>query len=150
MRILFPGTFDPFTTGHADLVRRALRVADSIVIAVGVNSAKKTLWSAEERVEAIRKYYESEPRISVVSYSCLTMDLLRETGTDIILRGVRTVADYEVERNLADANMAIGGADTMLLVSGPEYQHVSSSLVRELIGFGHPVDGMMIDTFVIH
>lgn len=150
MRILFPGTFDPFTTGHADLVRRALRVADSIVIAVGVNSAKKTLWSAEERVEAIRKYYESEPRISVVSYSCLTMDLLRETGADIILRGVRTVADYEVERNLADANMAIGGADTMLLVSGPEYQHVSSSLVRELIGFGHPVDGMMIDTFVIH
>lgn len=150
MKLLFPGTFDPFTTGHADLVARALRVADSIVIAVGVNPAKKTLWSAEERVEAIRKYYASEPRISVVSYSCLTMDLLQETGADIILRGVRTVADYEVERNLADANRAIGGADTMLLVSSPEYQHVSSSLVRELIEFGHPVDGMMIDTFVIH
>lgn len=150
MKLLFPGTFDPFTTGHADLVARALRVADSIVIAVGVNPAKKTLWSAEERVEAIRKYYASEPRISVVSYSCLTMDLLQETGADIILRGVRTVADYEVERNLADANRAIGGADTMLLVSSPEYQHVSSSLVRELIEFGHPVDGMMIDSFVIH
>lgn len=149
MKVLFPGTFDPFTVGHADLVRRALEIADSIVIAVGVNVSKKCMWSASDRVDAIRRHYASEPRVTVVSYSGLTFELMRQTGCDVMLRGVRSVADYEAERSLADANRAVGGAETLLMVSDSRYQHISSSLVRELISFGHPVSGMMIDSFVL-
>lgn len=149
MKILFPGTFDPFTVGHADLVRRALKIADSVVIAVGVNVSKKCMWSAPDRVDAIRRYYSDEPRVTVVSYSGLTFEQMRQTGCDVMLRGVRSVADYEVERSLADANRTVGGAETLLMVSDSQYQHISSSLVRELVSFGHPVGGMMIDTFAV-
>lgn len=146
---MFPGTFDPFTAGHADLVRRALNMADSVVVAVGVNMFKKSMWSAEDRVEAIRAYYASEPRVTVMSYSGLTFELARRLKADAILRGVRSVADFEAERSMADANRATGGVETVLLVSDPAYQHISSSLVRELISFGHPVPEMMIDTFTV-
>lgn len=149
MKILFPGSFDPFTVGHADLVRRALAIADSVVIAVGINPEKKSCWSASQRVDAIRRYYAGDTRIEVMSYSGLTCDLMRKVGADVMLRGVRSVADFETERNLADANRAIGGAETLLMVSEPAYQHVSSSLVRELTGLGHSVKGLMIDTFPI-
>lgn len=149
MKILFPGTFDPFTMGHADLVRRALNIAGGVVIAVGVNMSKKCMWSASDRVEAIRRYYADEPRVKVVSYTGLTFDVMRQEGCDVMLRGVRSVADFEAERSLADANRAVGGAETILMVSEPMCQHISSSLVRELISFGHPVSGMMIDTFAV-
>lgn len=147
MKLLFPGSFDPFTKGHLDLVQRALKIADSVVIAVGVNESKKCMFTAQERVDAIARYFASEPRVSVMSYSGLTMDLVRDTKADAILRGVRNVTDFEFERNMADVNAKVGGVQTIMLASAPELQHISSSVVRELALFGHDVSDMIIDTF---
>lgn len=147
MRLLFPGSFDPFTIGHADLVERALAFADSIVIGIGVNSGKKSMFTLQERLDRIGAFYACEPRVEVCSYDGLTMDFMRETGADAILRGVRTISDFESEKVLADANLKIGGADTLLLISRPELQYISSSVVRELLSYGRSVDDMVISTF---
>lgn len=147
MRLLFPGSFDPFTVGHADLVERGLAVADSIVIGIGVNSGKKSLFTLQERLDRIGAYYAGEPRVEVRAYDGLTMDFVRETGADAILRGVRSFQDFEGEKILADANLKIGGVETLLMVSKPEFQYVSSSVVRELLSYGRSVDDMVISTF---
>lgn len=147
MRLLFPGTFDPFTTGHADLVRRALTMCDELVIAVGINGEKSPMYSIQERVDAICGYYVNDRRVSVISYSGLTADAVRQTGADAILRGVRSGADFDMERTLADANLTVLGVETVLLVARPELQHVSSSLCRELDRFGYDTGELVIDTF---
>ena len=147
MKLLFPGSFDPFTVGHADLVSRALAVADGIVIGIGVNSGKKGLFTPQDRADRIGAFYADEPRVEVRIYDGLTMDFVREIGADAILRGVRSVSDYENEKMLADANLKIGGVETLLMVSKPEYQYVSSSVVRELLSYGHSADDMVISTF---
>ena len=147
MKLLFPGSFDPFTIGHADLVERALDLGCEVVIAVGINEEKKPLFSVEQRLEAIRNHYKGYSRVSVIEYKGLTVDAVRENGCDAILRGIRSVTDYDMERNMADINRTIDGVETVLLVSTPVVQHVSSSLVRELISFGRNADDLMIDTF---
>ena len=147
MKLLFPGSFDPFTIGHADLVERALRLADEVVIAIGINDDKKPLLSTQVRKKAISDYYSNQPRVKVVEYKGLTVDAVRDNGCDAILRGIRSVTDYDKERNLADINRSIEGVETVLLVSSPAVQHVSSSLVRELISFGRSADELMIETF---
>ena len=147
MKLFFPGSFDPFTIGHADLVERALNLDCQVVIAVGINEEKKPLFSAQQRLAAIKAYYQGEPRVSVIEYRGLTVDAVRENGCDAILRGIRSVTDYDKERNLADINRSISGVETVILVSSPAVQHVSSSLVRELISLGRNADNLMIDTF---
>ncbi len=147
MKLFFPGSFDPFTIGHADLVERALRLATQVVIAVGVNDEKKPLLSAAVRKQAISDFYKDEPRVKVTEYKGLTVDALHEAGCDALLRGIRSVSDYDKERNLADINRAIDGVETVLLVASKEMQHVSSSLVRELHLYGRPVDNLVIETF---
>ncbi len=147
MKLFFPGSFDPFTIGHADLVERALRLATEVVIAVGVNDEKKPLLSAAVRKQAISDFYKDEPRVKVTEYKGLTVDALHEAGCDALLRGIRSVSDYDKERNLADINRAIDGVETVLLVASKEMQHVSSSLVRELHLYGRPVDNLVIETF---
>ena len=136
---LFAGTFDPYTIGHHALVERALALFDTIVIAVGNNIGKHCLATADERVAAIERLYEGNGRVRVVMYDTLTMDLAREVGATALLRGVRTVKDFEYERELADVNMKLGGIETVLLVSEPELASVSSSVVRELISYGKDV-----------
>ncbi|MCQ2084241.1 MAG: pantetheine-phosphate adenylyltransferase [Bacteroidaceae bacterium] len=147
MKLLFPGTFDPFTKGHADLVERALALCDELVIAVGINGQKAPMYSVEERLNAISRHYRDNARVSVISYSGLTADAVRQTGATAILRGVRSGADFDMERTLADANLAVLGVETILLVATPALQHVSSSLCRELDHFGYDTDGLVIDTF---
>ena len=147
MKLLFPGSFDPFTIGHADLVERALKLGAEVVIAIGINEEKKPLFSTAQRLDAIREYYNGSPAVSVIEYKGLTVDAVRDNGCDAILRGIRSVTDYDKERNLADINRSIEGVETVLLVSSPAVQHVSSSLVRELISFGRPADELMIETF---
>ena len=149
MKLLFPGSFDPFTIGHADLVERALKLGAEVVIAIGINEEKKPLFSTSQRLDAIRAYYKDNPAVSVIEYKGLTVDAVRDNGCDAILRGIRSVTDYDKERNLADINRSIEGVETVLLVSSPAVQHVSSSLVRELISFGRPADELMIETFKI-
>lgn len=147
MKLFFPGSFDPFTIGHANLVSRALALGCEVVVAIGINGEKKPLFGADIRKKAINEFYRDEPRVTVVEYKGLTIDAVRQFGCNAILRGIRSVTDYDKERNLADINRAIDGVETVLLVSGGAFQHVSSSLVRELISFGRDADNLMIDTF---
>ena len=141
--VLFPGSFDPFTRGHADIVRRALEMFDGIVIAVGYNEQKTGWMPVEERVAAIRKLYADEPRITVERYTGLTVDFAREHGIGIIIRGVRTVADFEFEMQLAAVNRQLTGIETILLPASPQLASLSSSIVRELAHFGHDVSAFL-------
>ena len=137
--ILFPGTFDPFTIGHASIVERALPLCDRLVIAIGYNPAKNSADRINERVEAIASYYRNHPKVKVISYTGLTVDACVAEGAGCMLRGVRSVADYEYERNLADINRSIAGIETILLYSLPELSYVSSSMVTELASHGHDI-----------
>lgn len=137
---LFPGSFNPFTTGHKSIVDRALRLFDRVIVAVGYNSAKLTdLDSIEERMAAIRRVYPENQAVEVASYSCLTADFVRQTGACAIVRGVRNTVDFEYERGIAEINRQLCGVDTVLLYTLPELGSVSSSIVRELRHFGHDV-----------
>lgn len=132
-KALFSGTFDPFTIGHYSLIKRALHFTDEIVIAIGVNYEKKTFYSLEERIHTIQKIYEKDQCIKIMSYDMLTVDFAKEIEADFLLRGVRNINDFEYEKNLADINRKLANIETVILISEPEYEHVSSSLVRELI-----------------
>ena len=136
---IFPGSFDPFTVGHQDIVRRALPLFDRIVIGVGVNAQKTPLFSPEERVEMIRKAFKDEPRITVRTYSNLTVDFAREEGAAFMLRGVRSTVDFEYEKAFAEANKQLSGLETVLMLTKPEYEHISSSLVRDLYSYGKDI-----------
>jgi pantetheine-phosphate adenylyltransferase len=136
---IFPGSFDPFTIGHASIVERGLPLFDEIVIGVGFNANKRSLLSPEERVEAIRNLYTNEPRIRVVAYNDLTIDLARREGANYILRGLRSVKDFEYERDIANINHRLAGVETVLLFTEPQFSDISSSVVRELIAFGKDV-----------
>lgn len=138
-RGLFPGSFDPFTLGHADIVRRALLLFDEIVIAVGYNEQKKGWLSVEERVATIKKLFADEPRITVESYTDLTVDFARECGATAIVRGVRTTADFEYEVQMADVNRQLSGIETILLPASPQFASLSSTVCRELAHFHHDI-----------
>lgn len=139
--ILFPGSFNPFTVGHRSLVERVLPLFDRVVIAIGVNSQKACEARTRERLDAIRALYAAEPKVSVIAYSGLTVDACEAEGARWMLRGVRSVADFEYERNLADANRLLEPAiETVLLPALPDLAVISSSLVRELARFGAPYE----------
>lgn len=140
---LFAGTFDPYTRGHHALVERALALFDTVVVAVGRNLEKKCMLSVEERVSAIEKLYAGNGRVKVAVYDTLTMDFAQSVGVTALLRGVRSVKDFEYERDIADINLRLGGIDTVLLVSEPEYASVSSSVVRELMKYGKDVSELL-------
>ncbi|GAB6393756.1 MAG: pantetheine-phosphate adenylyltransferase [Bacteroidales bacterium] len=133
---LFPGTFDPFTIGHYSLVERGLALVDEIVIAIGVNEDKKSFYSLQERMEYLEKLYEKEPRVSIRAYNSLTIDFAREKGAQFILRGIRSLHDFEYEKGMADFNRALSGIETIILFTEPKYAHISSSFVRELVRHG--------------
>ena len=136
---LFPGTFDPFTIGHESLVRRGLQLMDEIVIAIGVNETKQSYFTQDERLDMIRDLYRNEPRVRVESYQSLTIDFARQSAAGFILRGIRSVFDFEYERTIADMNRTISGIETFLLFTEPSLTHVSSTQVRELLRYGHDV-----------
>ena len=140
MRIaIFPGSFDPFTIGHASIVRRGLEMFDKIVIGVGYNANKRSFLTPEERVAAIEKVYASESRVKVVAYDNLTADLARREQARFVLRGIRSVKDFEYERDIAGINHRLSGVETVLLFTEPHYADISSTIVRELLAFGKDV-----------
>ena len=142
---LFTGTFNPFTIGHADIVERALKIFDQIVIGIGYNpdkGSKEGFMSPEieERVTQIRKVYENDPRVIVEAYSDLTVDLAERHNAVAIVKGVRSIKDYEYERDQADFNRLLSnGLDTILFYSRPEFSALSSSMIRTLKMFGKDV-----------
>ena len=137
---VFVGSFDPFTVGHDSIVCRALGLFDRLVIGVvGDQVHKPNMQPAEQRMEAIRQLYADEPRIEVKPYYGLAVDFAKEQGALYIIKGVRSVKDFEYEREQADINRQIGGIETVLLFAEPQYASVSSSVVRELQHFGRDV-----------
>ncbi len=140
---IFPGSFDPFTIGHADIVTRALPLFDKIIIAIGVNIQKQPLFPLEERINQINRAFGNEPKVEVISYNGLTADLAKEHNATSILRGVRCVADFEYERNMAEANKAITGIETILLYTSPQYAYISSTLVRDLYTHGKDITAFL-------
>ena len=136
---LFPGTFDPFTIGHESLVTRGLELVDEIIVSIGINDKKLTYFSLEKRLEAIRNLYKDTPRVKVMSYNSLTVDFAKEVGARFILRGIRTVNDFEYEKSIADINRKLSGIETFILFTEPEHTHISSSIVRELLRYGKDI-----------
>ena len=137
MKALFAGSFNPFTIGHESIVKRTLCFADEVVIAIGINNAKENpKTETEERILTIRSYFTDEPRVTVLAYEGLTVDFARQVQADVMVRGVRSVKDFEYEREMADVNRKISGMETILLFSEPELSAVSSSIVRELKAHG--------------
>ena len=144
---IFTGTFDPFTIGHASIVERALPLFDRIVIGVAVSKLKHTEQDIKNRVTAIVSLYSNEPRVEVEAYSDLTVDLACRHHAHCIIRGVRSVKDFEYEREQADINRRIGGVETLFLFAEPQYSSISSSLVRELEYFGKDVSEFLPEKF---
>ena len=140
---IFPGSFDPFTRGHESIVRRSLPLFDRFIIAIGVNNDKRPFMSTEQRLACIKETFKDDPRVEVVSYSGLTVDLAREVGANFIVRGVRLIQDFENEKHLAEINRDLTGIETILLYTLPEYSHISSSIVRELIKYGQDVSAYL-------
>lgn len=140
MKALFAGSFNPFTIGHESIVKRTLCFADEVVIAIGINNAKENpKTETEERIQTIRSYFTDEPRVTVLTYEGLTVDFARQVQADVMVRGVRSVKDFEYEREMADVNRKISGMETILLFSEPELSAVSSSIVRELKAHGKDI-----------
>ena len=136
---LFPGSFDPFTCGHESIVRRAPPLFDRFVIAIGVNSDKRSFMSMEQRKTWIENVFKDDQRVEVIAYSGLTIEAAHDVGAQFIVRGVRLIQDFENEKHLAEVNRDLSGIETILLYTLPEYSHISSSIVRELHLFGQDV-----------
>lgn len=129
---LFPGSFDPITTGHAAIVRRALQIFDQVIVAVGVNSEKQYLFTPEQRVARIKDMFADEPRVQALSYSGMTIDICHQVGAQFIVRGVRNAKDLDYEQTIAAVNRQLDPTiDTIILLADLDQRDVSSTLVRE-------------------
>ncbi|MCO4820382.1 MAG: pantetheine-phosphate adenylyltransferase [Bacteroidetes bacterium] len=138
MRIaLFPGTFDPFTNGHLDIVEKGLGLFDQVVVAVGENASKKTMFDLETRMKWISKCFENEPRVKVTQYSGLTIQFCNEVNATFILRGLRTIGDFEYEKQIAMVNADLDpSVQSVFVLSEQKYTAVSSTVIRDLILHG--------------
>lgn len=134
---VFPGSFDPITVGHAELLRRAVPLFDKIVIAVGINSQKKYLFSLEQRLAWLEEVFADEDKIEVGSFEGLTAHYCKEIGARYLLRGLRNASDFDYEKTISQLNGIVGdGLETIFLISQPAYSHISSTIVREIIKGG--------------
>jgi pantetheine-phosphate adenylyltransferase len=135
---LFPGSFDPFTIGHEEVVKRALKIFDKVIIAVGANESKKGgLFSLNDRMEMIQTVFKDEPRVGVDSYDGLTVDFCKESGAGFLLRGLRTSADFEYERAIAQVNKAMAPEiESVFLLTAPEHTPINSTIVKDILRHG--------------
>ena len=134
---LFPGTFDPVTLGHVDIINRALPLFDKIVVGIGLNSAKAPMFSADQRLQWISEIYKDEERVVGAMYEGLTIDYCKQIGANFILRGIRYVSDFEYEKTIADANRTLDKSiETIFLTGEPKYTSVASTIVRDIIRNG--------------
>jgi pantetheine-phosphate adenylyltransferase len=134
---VFPGSFDPFTIGHENIVRRALVMFDRIIVAIGYNSIKKGFFPLERRLSWIKQVFQGEPRVSVDYFEGLTIDYCRKVNATFLLRGLRTAADFEYERAIAQTNKAMApGIESVFLLTAPEHASVNSTIVRDIIMHG--------------
>ena len=134
---LFPGTFDPLTLGHTDIINRALPLFDQIVVGIGLNASKQPMFTSDQRLRWIEQIYQKDPRVKGAVYEGLTVDFCRKIGARFILRGIRYVSDFEYEKTIADANRALDrNIETIFLTGEPKYTSVASTIVRDIIRNG--------------
>lgn len=147
---LFPGSFDPITKGHKSIVERALPMFDKIVVAVGTNTAKNSVFPLEKRIEWIEKTFAQYDNVEVVTFNSLTVDFCREIGAKYILRGLRNSTDFQYERNIARINQELAEEiETIFLMTKPDDAAISSSLVREILSFGRDVSQFIPEEITI-
>ena len=132
-KAIFPGSFDPITLGHQDIINRALPLFDEIVIAIGINADKKYMFSLEDRKRFIEETFQNEPKISVITYEGLTIDLCHKINANFILRGLRNPADFEFEKAIAHTNRRLSKIETVFLLTAAKTSYISSSIVRDVI-----------------
>ncbi len=142
-RALFPGSFDPLTLGHYDIIERGLTLFDELVLAIGINSEKKYMFPPETRVRFIEECFKEEPRLKVVTYQGLTVDFCREVGAQYILRGLRNPADFEFEKAIAHTNRHLSEIETVFLLTSSGKSYISSSIVRDVLRNGGDVSGLV-------
>jgi len=142
-RAIFPGSFDPITLGHVDIVNRALPLFDEIIIAIGVNSDKKYMFSLEERIHFINENYKNEPKIKVETYTGLTTEYCEKVKADFILRGLRNPADFEFEKAIAQTNRKLSNIETIFLLTSADTSFISSSIVRDIYNHGGDITGFV-------
>lgn len=134
---LFPGTFDPVTLGHVDIINRAIPLFDKIYVGIGINSSKSPMFSAEQRMEWFKEIYKDEPKVESVTYDGLTINYCKVIGANFILRGIRYVSDFEYEKTIADANRTLDkNIETIFLTGEPKYTSVASTIVRDILRNG--------------
>ena len=132
-KAIFPGSFDPITIGHTEIVEKSLKIFDEIIIAIGTNPEKKYMFTEEQRLNFIIKHFENENNVKVVAYDKLTFELCKKLDVKFIVRGVRNILDFEYEKNMAEFNRNLGQIETIIIISSNKNSHISSSLVKELI-----------------
>lgn len=132
-RALFPGSFDPLTLGHFDIINRGLKVFDEVVVAIGINADKSYMFSLEERLKFIKEAFKDQPKVKVMTYKGLTIDFCREIKADFILRGLRNPADFEFEKAIAHTNRKLSKIETVFLLTAASTSYISSSIVRDVI-----------------
>lgn len=135
-RAVFPGTFDPITLGHIDIVARALSLFDEVIVAIGVNADKKTMFSVEERILFIERAFKEYPNVRVLSYTGLTARFCQDNKAGYILRGLRNATDLNYEQPIAQTNFKMAQIETVFLISSPEVSHISSTIVRDILRHG--------------
>jgi pantetheine-phosphate adenylyltransferase len=140
---IFPGSFDPITLGHLDVIRRGNKLFDQVIVAVGQNPDKKELFSKTERVEMIRQLVSEMPRVSVESFDCLTVEFARQKKADVMLRGLRNLTDVEYEFQLAMTNRTVAGIETVFVMTSEEYGYINSSMVKQLALLGGDVSKLV-------
>ena len=132
-KAIFPGSFDPITLGHYDIIKRSIPLFDEIIVAIGVNAEKKYMFSIEERTRFIKEAFADEPKVSVVTYEGLTIDLCQKLKANFILRGLRNPADFEFEKAIAHTNRLLSKIETVFLLTASKTSFISSSIVRDVI-----------------
>ena len=142
-KAVFPGSFDPLTLGHVDIINRALPLFNEIIIAIGTNSAKKYMFSLEERINFIKKTFKNEQKITVTSYKGLTIDFCKKNNIDFILRGLRNPADFEFEKAIAHTNRKLSKIETIFLLTSADTSYISSSIVRDIMRHGGDISSLV-------
>ncbi|MEM0932383.1 MAG: pantetheine-phosphate adenylyltransferase [Bacteroidota bacterium] len=149
-RAIFPGSFDPLTLGHYDIILRGITLFDELIIAIGINAEKKYMFTLEERTRFIKNAFKDQPKIKVLTYSGLTVDFCKKVNANFILRGLRNPADFEFEKAIAHTNRKLSEIETVFLLTSSGKSYISSSIVRDVIRNGGDYTGLVPSTVIVN
>ena len=142
-KAIFPGSFDPITNGHYDIIKRGVSLFDEVIVAIGVNAEKKYMFSLEDRKRFIEESFKDEPKVRVITYSGLTIDLCKKENAEFILRGLRNPADFEFEKAIAHTNRVMSKIETVFLLTAARTSFISSSIVRDVLRNGGDISQLV-------